>query len=73
MQFFAFSTNNLVMPPSLLLPSASPVLVVSAEAHCAEQLHFVILKITIQKKIFHSGEETSLCHAMLGESEMLLH
>ena len=66
LQSFAFSTNNLVMPPCLLLSPASPMLVVSAEAHPAEKFHLVILKLQYKrkkKKIFYSGEEASLCHA----------
>lgn len=72
LQSFAFSTNNLVMPPCLLLSPASPMLVVSAEAHPAEKFHLVILKLQYKKKdIFIVGKKPVF--AMLGENEMLLH
>lgn len=43
--FHAFNTNNLVMPPSSLVPATRPMFVVSAEVCLTEQFHFVILKL----------------------------
>lgn len=43
--FLSFSTKNVVIPPSSLLPAARSVFVVSAEVHPAEQFHFVIFNL----------------------------